>query len=195
MQSSFIVFAYEHGEHDKQYQHEAMQCIFIEKSGVMRTIFPGRFTALTNQPFVVFLIGMRINTWWRFDKWVPVASAMGPMMRTLYTHPEKGFLHSEFFWNMRGPILVQYWRSFDDLEAFARNPSDPHVAAWRRFQQAVGADGSVGIWHETYTVNPDQYECVYGNMPRFGLGAAMEHVEAVGRRNTARNRLKANEPA
>jgi hypothetical protein len=27
------------------------------------------------------------------------------------------------------------------------------------------------------------------------LGAAMEHVEAVGRRNTARNRLKANEPA
>jgi hypothetical protein len=94
---------------------------------------------------------------------------------------------------MRGPILVQYWRSFDDLETFARNPSDPHVAAWKRFNQAVGADGSVGIWHETYMVNPDQYECVYGNMPRFGLGAAMEHVEAVGRRYTARERLKAND--
>jgi hypothetical protein len=168
-------------------------CLVSRNGVIVSRIFPGRFTAQTNQPFVVFLIGMRINTWWRFDKWVPVVSAMGPMMRTLYTHPEKGFLHTEYFWNMRGPILVQYWRSFDDLETFARNPSDPHVAAWKRFNQAVGADGSVGIWHETYMVNPDQYECVYGNMPQFGLGAAMAHTEAVGRRYTARERLKAND--
>jgi hypothetical protein len=160
---------------------------------VVSGIFPGRFTAQTTEPFVVFLIGMRINKWWRVDKWAPVAAAMGPMMRTLYTHPEKGFLHTEYFWNMRGPILVQYWRSFDDLETFARHPSDPHLAAWKRFNQAVGADGSVGIWHETYMVNPDQYECVYGNMPKFGLGAAMDHVEAVGRRHTARSRLSAND--
>jgi hypothetical protein len=50
----------------------------------------------------------------------------------------------------------------------------------------------VGIWHETYTVNPDQFESVYSNMPRFGLAAAMDHVEAVGRRYTARKRLEAN---
>ena len=61
-----------------------------------------------------------------------------------------------------------------------------------KFNQAIGADGSVGIWHETYTVNADQFESVYGNMPRFGLAAAMEHVEAVGRRQTARRRLDAN---
>jgi hypothetical protein len=41
-------------------------------------------------------------------------------------------------------------------------------------------------------VEPNQYECVYGNMPAFGLGAAMEHVETVGRRKTARLRLSAN---
>jgi hypothetical protein len=29
-------------------------------------------------------------------------------------------------------------------------------------------------------------------MPRFGLAAAVEHVEAVGRRYTARKRLEAN---
>jgi len=29
----------------------------------------------------------------------------------------------------------------------------------------------------------------YGNMPKFGLGAAAEHVEAVERRETARLRL------
>jgi len=29
----------------------------------------------------------------------------------------------------------------------------------------------------------------YGNMPKFGLGAAMEHTVAVGRRKSARLRL------
>ena len=50
----------------------------------------------------------------------------------------------------------------------------------------------MGIWHETYTVNPDQFESVYGNMPKFGLAAAMEHVQAVGRRETARKRIEVN---
>lgn len=155
----------------------------------MAEIFNGRFTAKTDQPFVVFLIGMRINQWWRFDKWIPVAMAMGPMLQSLYTHPEKGFLHAEYFWNFGGPVLIQYWRSFEDLERFSRSADDPHVGPWKKFNQAVGAGGIVGIWHETYTVNPGQFECVYGNMPRFGLGAALEHVPVVGRRETARRRL------
>jgi hypothetical protein len=158
----------------------------------MSKIFNGRYTAKTDQPLVVFLIGMRINKWWRFDKWFPIASAMGPMLQTLFTDPEKGFLHAEFFWNFNGPVLIQYWRSFEDLERFARQPSDPHLKAWKKFNQAIGADGSVGIWHETYRVNPDQCESVYGNMPQFGLAAATEHVQAVGRRETARKRLDAN---
>jgi len=158
----------------------------------MAKIFNGRYTAKTDQPFVVFLIGMRINQWWRFDKWLPVVSAMTPMLRTLFTHPEKGFLHGEFFWNFSGPIIVQYWRSFDDLERFARQPSEPHLEPWKKFNQAVGKSGMVGIWHETYLVNPDQFETVYGNMPLFGLGAALEHVEATGARETAKLRLSAN---
>ncbi len=158
----------------------------------MAKIFNGRFTARTNEPFVVFLIGMRINKWWRFDKWIPVATAMGPMIQALFTHPEKGFLHTEFFWNFSGPCMIQYWRSFEDLENFARNPSDPHIGPWKKFNQAVGSGGIVGIWHETYKVNPDQFECIYGNMPRFGLAAAVEHVQAVGRRETARLRLSSN---
>ena len=158
----------------------------------MAKIFNGRYTAKTDQPFVVFLIGMRINQWWRFDKWIPVASAMTPMLTTLLTHPEKGFLHSEFFWNFTGPVLIQYWRSFEDLERFARQPSEPHLGPWKKFNQAVGTNAIVGIWHETYVVNPNQFECVYGNMPSFGLGAAVEHVEATGTRETARLRLSAN---
>lgn len=156
----------------------------------MSNIFNGRYTAATDQPFVVFLIGMRINQWWRFDKWLPVANAMTPMLQALFTQPEHGFLHAEFFWNFSGPCLLQYWRSFEDLERFARGPSAPHLGAWKKFNQAVGTDGSVGIWHETYQVQPGQFECVYGNMPRFGLGAALEHVPAIGRRETARKRLE-----
>jgi hypothetical protein len=158
----------------------------------MSKIFNGRYTAKTDKPFVVFLIGMRINQWWRIDKWFPVSNAMNPMMRALYTYREKGFLHAEFFWNLSGPVLIQYWRSFEDLENFARNPSDPHLDPWKKFNQAIGSNGIVGIWHETYLVNPNQFECVYGNMPKFGLGAATEHVQAVGRRETARLRLDAN---
>ncbi|MBA4115324.1 MAG: DUF4188 domain-containing protein [Rubrobacter sp.] len=48
--------------------------------------------------------------------------------------------------------LASVWRSFEDLERFARNPDDPHLPSWRRFNQTVGSDGSVGIWHETYVV-------------------------------------------
>jgi len=121
----------------------------------MAKIFNGRYAAKTDQPFVVFLIGMRINKWWRFDKWMPVANAMGPMLTTLFTHPEKGFMHGEFYWNFTGPVTIQYWRSFEELEQFARNPSEPNLEAWKKFNQAVGTDGIVGIWHETYLVEPN----------------------------------------
>jgi fumigallin biosynthesis monooxygenase-like protein len=155
-------------------------------------IFKGRYTAKTDKPFVVFLIGMRINKWWRLDKWWPVAYAMRPMLVSLFTNPEKGFLHAEHYWNLNGITIIQYWRSFEDLDNFARNSSDPHLAPWKKYNQAIGTDGSVGIWHDTYTVNPDQFECVYGNMPRFGLTAAREHVPAIGRRETASMRLGSN---
>ena len=111
---------------------------------------------------------------------------MGPMLSTLFTNPQKGFLHAEHFWNFSGPVLIQYWRFFKDLENFAHQPSNPHLKAWKCFNQAVGADG---IWHETYTINPDQFECVYGNIPRFGLAAAADHIQAVGRRDTVCKRL------
>ncbi len=158
----------------------------------MSKVIPGRFTAKSDEPFVVFIIGMRVNRLLAIRKWLPTAAAMTPMLTTLYQHPEKGFLGGQQFLYWRGISLVQYWRSFDDLEKFARDPGDPHLKAWRRFNRAVGADGSVGIWHESYLVEPGSYETVYSNMPVFGLAAATEHVPAVGRRETARRRLASN---
>ena len=115
--------------------------------------------------------------------------AMKPMLETLYKHPEKGFLGGETFLYSRGVGLIQYWRSFEDLERFARSPEEPHLSAWQRFNRVVGADGSVGIWHESYLVNPGNYEAIYGNMPIFGLAAATKHVSINGMRETARQRV------
>jgi hypothetical protein len=92
----------------------------------MADVIPGRFTAQADEPFVVFLIGMRINRFFAFTKWVPTALAMGPMLRTLYQHPEKGFLGARTMLSWRGVTSVQYWRSFEDLERFSRSTDDPH---------------------------------------------------------------------
>ena len=156
----------------------------------MSKVMPGRFTAEAKEPFVLFLIGMRINKFFALNKWLPTAMAMTPMLRTLYKHPEKGFLGGENFIYPRGVGLIQYWRSFEDLERFARSPEEPHLKAWQRFNRVVGADGSVGIWHETYLINPGNYEAIYGNMPIFGLAAATKHVPVKGRKETARHRLE-----
>ena len=162
----------------------------------MSKVIPGRFTADIEGPFVVFIIGMRVNKFFAFRKWIATAMAMGPMIRTLYEHPEKGFLGAQTFVYWRGVATVQYWRSFEDLERFARDKNDPHLAAWRRFNQSIGSDGSVGIWHESFLVDAGKYEALYGNMPVFGLASASQHVPATGRRETARRRLGGtSEPA
>lgn len=153
-------------------------------------VIAGRFTAKTEESLVVFIIGMRVNRVLDFKKWVPVAQAMGPMLQNLYKNPEKGFLGGETFFFWRGTALVQYWRSFEDLENFARNPSDLHLPAWQKFNKAVGSDGSVGIFHETYEVPAGKFETVYGNMPIFGLAKATNHVPAVGGMATARRRIQ-----
>ncbi|MDP9485985.1 MAG: DUF4188 domain-containing protein [Actinomycetota bacterium] len=155
----------------------------------MAQIVNGRYTARVDEPFVVFMIGMRINRLLAVGQWLPTLRAMGPMLKELYQYPEKGFLGAEFFFYWRGPALVQYWRSFEDLERFARKPDDPHLPAWQRFNREAKSSGAVGIWHETYLVQPGAYEAIYSNMPEFGLAKATERVPAVGARETARRRL------
>jgi hypothetical protein len=85
--------------------------------------------------------------------------------------------------------MVQYWRSFEHLNAYARAQDAEHLPAWAEFNRRIGANGAVGIWHETYTVSRGQYESVYVNMPRFGLGAAARHVGVTQRLESARQRM------
>ena len=88
----------------------------------------GRFTAEVEGDFVVFLIGMRFNKPWKVRKWWPVATAMPRMLRVIDEHPELGCLGYQQ-WIGRTTILVQYWRSFEDLDHFAAIPNYP---TWSR---------------------------------------------------------------
>jgi hypothetical protein len=147
---------------------------------------PGRFSAEIEGDFVVFLIGMRINKWWRPDKWLPVFVAMPRMLKELAAHPESGFLGA---WSA-GLIGVQYWRSFGQLEAYARSRDNAHWPAWTAFNRRMRhSRDDVGIWHETYLVRAGQYEAIYSGMPSRGLGKAARLVPAEGARDSARGRL------
>jgi len=138
---------------------------------------------------VLFLIGMRINTLLAIQKWLPVAAAMPRMLAELAKKPEAGLLSYRSYWSGRVIMVQEYWQSFDKLLAYAHNRSGQHFPAWTAFNRAIGTDGSVGIWHETYLIEPGKSECVYVNMPRFGLAAAAQHVKAEGRLAAAKDRM------
>jgi Domain of unknown function (DUF4188) len=87
--------------------------------------------------------------------------------------------------------MIQYWRSFEQLQAFSRDADDVHLPAWRRFNARVGTSGDVGVFHETYRVSPGDFECIYSNMPVFGLAAAGRHAPVGRRTDTAADRLTA----
>lgn len=154
-------------------------------------IFPGRYTnAPTGEPITVFLIGMRVNRWWKPGAWWPVFMAMPPMLRHLLQDPDSG-LKALRTWFGRTTVLITYWRSAEDLHRFASDTSAPHLAAWRNFTKKIGASGDVGVWHESYTVQPGSYESVYSNMPAVGLPAAVGHQPIGAGAATAKQRLKA----
>jgi Monooxygenase af470-like len=152
----------------------------------MAEVHKRKMTAEIDGDFVVFLIGARINKPWKVHKWLPVALAMPRMLKELAAHPDSGFLGYEQSFG----IIVQYWRSFEHLERYARNHDGQHWPAWVAFNKKVGvASGDVGIWHETYKVAAGQYECVYGGMPPYGLAKASRHVPISGGRDSARGRI------
>ena len=155
-------------------------------------ILAGRYTASFDEPVVVFVIGMRINAFLKVGKWLPVARAMGPMIAELSARPDSGFLGAEFMLrNLRTVVLLQYWRDFDSLEAYARDRDQSHWPAWTAYNKTIGNSGTVGVFHETYCVPRGGFETIYANTVPFGLGAIAGVVAATGSRSEARSRLRA----
>jgi len=155
----------------------------------MPEILPDRMTARIEGDFVVFLIGMRINAFWKPHKWVPPALAMMRMQRELARMPvgESGLLGTML---TTPRLTVQYWRSFDHLEAYAQRAEAQHLPAWRAFNRAARSNrGDVGIWHETFLVRDGAYESLYSGMPAFGMGKVGQLMPATGPMSKARTRV------
>ena len=126
----------------------------------------------------VLLIGMRINRWWRVDQWLPTAMAMPTMLKELYAAKAaaeraegeySGFLGHRLLIGGRGPTVVQYWRTVEDVYRYASSPDHEHRPAWAAFNaRARKNPGVVGIWHETFAVPAGGHESIYVSMPPTG---------------------------
>jgi hypothetical protein len=159
----------------------------------MAEVRPGRYGAEIDGDFVVFLIGPRLN-----DPRHLLASVrdlggrrrgMRAMLESLVADPAKGLLA----YRMGFPTIVQYWRSFEHLEAFARDPGDLHRPTWLEWFRR-DPQGRTGIWHETFLVRAGEYEAIYDSVPESGLAAAGRAVTLQGG-SSARRRLGREAPA
>src|SRR5690349_1144566 len=100
---------------------------------------------------VVFVIGMRINRLRKVRSWWPTFAAMPKMLGEL-AKADRGLLAARTYWSGRVFMTVQYWRSAEELGAYARDASLSHAPAWGAFNRSAAATGDVGVFHETYVV-------------------------------------------
>ena len=145
-------------------------------------------TAVPQEDFVLFLIGMRINNWFAIHRWLPVFLIMPKMLTELHINRSLGFKSYEM-WVSRTIILVQYWENTDKLIEYAKSRDSAHLPAWKSFNKLAMKSDAVGIWHETYVIDKSKTENIYVNMPAFGLGKVAELKEATGARKDASTRL------
>ncbi len=156
----------------------------------MRAVQRGRYTVPQGSGVVVFLIGMRINELRRVRTWAPIMAAMPRMLAELARRPDSGMLSARTFVSGRTVLVRQYWRSAEDLMAYAKDPASQHLPAWRDFNtRARTAGGAVGIYHETYVVDADHLEAISVDMPQSGVLEALGSVEVSRSRTSARERL------
>ncbi len=155
----------------------------------MSSIYPGRFTARSDKPVVLFLIGMRINNWLALGDILFMSKTIPAMLRELSQNKGAGMLWYRQQLSLPYINVQQYWESFDKLLAYAHDRDGHHFPMWAEFNKRITKSKNIGIWHETYLVEPGKFECIYGNMPLFGLAAATSHVPAEGRLAGAKDRL------
>jgi hypothetical protein len=138
----------------------------------------------------VFVFGMRLNRLRGLPRFLWGLRVLRRVLRDLDAHPERGYLAGRVYRTGRTLVAVQYWESFDALDAWARDHRLPHRKPWQRYLREALGDQAMGLWHETYLASPGSWEGVYVNMPPWGLAAGVEAVEMQATRGSARERLR-----
>ena len=150
----------------------------------------GRWTAELDGDFVVFLIGAVVHDPAAASEASGLLKAMAEMLDELEADPGKGLLGYTRHGEPGHGVIVQYWRSFDALESYARDPGARHAPVWRAWNRLASDDRKgAGIWHETFKVAAGNYEAIYQNMPVIGLQRAGRPLTVTEARESARARL------
>ena len=147
---------------------------------------------------VVFLLGMKPRRAWRLDQ----ALFVGRSMRRMQIEIERdraaggalGYLGGFNAVGPSGPLVVQYWRSFEELETYSHSTDFAHRPAWLKFYEMTHAAGEsrVGIWHETFRVPAGAHESIYADLSApVGLAAAVGAQPLTRRGRTSRERIGA----
>lgn len=156
-------------------------------------VIPGRHTAKLDGDFVVFHIGARsnnsINKLTKDFKWVGEAFQEMAKECSDYSN-EIGFLGGQSYISTdgSGTLMIQYWRSQEQLLAYARATDNLHNAGWKRLMRMAKQSTDIGFYHETFKVRNGEYETIYVNMPRILLGRVGTMVPCSGVNSTASGR-------
>lgn len=147
-----------------------------------------RVAATENEKFVVFVVGMRINKFWAFHQWLPVALAMPSMVIEQIKNRSIGVVGiPRTFVSGRLIQVQQYWKTYEDLEKYSKG--ELHAPAWSRFNRAARKSDAVGIYHETYEINRSGYEAIYVNVGKPILLGDAIGVQAIGNTSSSRKRI------
>jgi hypothetical protein len=137
-------------------------------------VVPGRKTAHLKGDFVVFHIGGRANVGIDGNfKWM--GDAMEAMQKELEENSEElGCLGTENYMGThgQGTLSVQYWKSLDHLNAYARSSAGKHTGAWAKLMKMGRNGADYGFWHEAFQVRNGEYDTIYVNCPPLLLGNA-----------------------
>ena len=158
-----------------------------------------RVTHAYEGPLAVFLIGLRIHQPWRVGVVGAAVRAMPRMIAQLERNKgaaargeeeSLGYLGSRSTVHGLGTTMIQWWRSVDDIYAYANATPLEHRPAWLAFHRAAKAGpAAVTIWHETYAVSAA--ESLYAGPAPFGLASISGTVPVARRGESARERLAA----
>lgn len=97
------------------------------------------------------------------------------MFPALEAAKAEGLLLNRVLMSPEGPLLMQYWRSYEDLDRWARKL--PHTRWWKWLLDRSGTD--LGFYHEIYQVKTA--EAIYERGTQAVGPALFSSIQAVKR--------------
>lgn len=158
-----------------------------------------RVTHAYDGPLALFLIGLRIHKPWHLRTARAAALPMQGMIVELEANraaadrgeaEDLGYLASRTTVGLTGVTMIQWWRSVEDIYAYANAGDRRHRPAWVEFYRVAKERPDVAtLWHETYDLTGRGVESAYAGPKPFGL-ASLAGVVPMGRRGeVARARM------